>query len=192
MAKVRNTAAISRKVNRAVKDAFADDALWERIGRIAIRHIQDRTRDGVDPEGIAYLGLAVATTKRRGKLAEINKTSAYYSQNVSNLHFTGQLLRSLVAKATKRFGIFGAKRVEISVEGERKPYVTSIKTSTTKSGKKRTTKTRAASAPSNKELARYMAEAGRKFLGLDDDLRQRIREEVARHVKRFVRQAKRK
>jgi hypothetical protein len=45
--KVLNTKAIGRKLER-VRAAIQDKALFERVGRMAVTHIQDRTAEGLD------------------------------------------------------------------------------------------------------------------------------------------------
>jgi hypothetical protein len=138
---------------------------------MAVTHIQDRTAEGLDSKLSPLKSLKPETIEKRKQLAKYNKTSPKYSPGLSNLHFTGQLLKALKV-ATNSVGVI------IQLSGSHAPYKS-------KNG-------RVGRDVENSEIAKYQEAQGRKFMGVDKELRQKIREMVARHVKQVLRRIKTK
>jgi len=145
-----------------------DPQFYDRLGRFAVRRIRKVVRAGVSPvTNRRFPRLKKSTKSRRERLAQHNKTSKFYRRGKSNLHFTGQLLRGL------EFDVRG-KKVFVASRGKRKPL-------------KNEDGTRAKRNPSNEQVARYVAKQGRPFLGMEEKGKQKIREMVAREVRKKIR-----
>lgn len=156
---------------RMIQKSLGDKDLLERVGRTSIRHIQERTRRGYaieDGKPELFKPLKPSTIERRKKLAKANRTSRFFAPAISNLHFTGQLLRSLAFKIVGR-------KVFVEPSGSRRP----LKTLT---GKRSTAK-----VPTNKQVAQHVADQGRPFLGVDESGKKAIRDVVVRHLRRIIR-----
>lgn len=175
--RVLNTGAISRKTKRLIGGAFKDKALAERVGRGAVSHVKRRTRDGLGEDAQPLKPLAASTIKSREELAKYNRTSKFFIAPFSNLHFTGQLINAIkFAVKTK-----GANVVEVYVDNSQRKK---LKTKSGKPSKARAT--------TNSKVAKYVQDAGRKFMRLDESGRQTLRQIVVRHVKRWLREQRRR
>lgn len=184
MAKVFGVSSISKKTMR-VLESLKEREFLERVGRTAVRHVQQRTRKGYDSDGELLKPLAPSTIRRRKELSKINRTSSFYGHAISNLHFSGQLIRS-IKFVVDNFKVF------IEVSGSRKPYNLSEEFKENKSGTKVRKTNKKTKPPSNEKLAQYLADQGRTFMGVDESLRQKIREIAARHLAKAIRREKKK
>ena len=157
---------VDKKIEQ-FRAVLEDDDLKQRMGRTAVTHVRKRTSDGLDFNENAFKPLAGSTISKRSYLEKFNRTSNHYIDVFSNLHFTGQLVKALAF-------IIENGRVFIFVkDSARKPYKT-------KGGN-------GSAAPTNKQVAKYQSDMGRVFLGVDNKLRQKIRELAVRAIKRFTR-----
>ncbi len=165
--KVYNVQAISRKLSK-IRETLKDRDLLERIGRTSISHIQDRTRKGLDKDASALKPLAPITIENRQRLEKFNRTGAGYETTKSNLTLTGDFLRAL--KAT-----FAPGKIVLMFTGYHKTYKQSKKDKRRNNG-----------LVEMSQLAQWQKEKGRDILGVDQSLRVKIRELVARHLRRSM------
>jgi hypothetical protein len=164
--KVYGVKTISERLLK-VRESLRSQELLERIGRLAVREIRERTAQGLDKDLKPLKALKDKTIKKRIEMAAYNKTSSRYIDIFSNLHFTGDLLRSLKPA-------FAKGRVELFFSGTHKRYKT-------KDGKV------GMGGVENADIARWQKDQGRDILGVDQTLRQKIREMVARHLRAVLR-----
>lgn len=143
-------------------DKWKDDA-----ANLAIKKIQGETRLGNQlSTGESQPALSQKWIWRRQELAEHNPVGTSYGFNKSNLTLTGQLIKSL-KRVSSRFS------VEIAPDGARTPYK-NVKGGTAKK------------TPTNQELANYLAEKGRKFLGFNEKLKSQIVKKLKEHIRRSL------
>lgn len=166
--RVYNVASISRKLNK-IRETLKDRELKERIGRLAVSHIVARTKSGLDKNLQALEPLSPGWIKDRERLSAFNRVGAGYSAAKSNLTFTGDFLRALKANIS-------STGVVLMFMGTHKGYKTS------KKGKRG-----GAGVTNMSDIAVWQAKEGRDVLGVDEPLKVKIREAVARHLRRAFR-----
>lgn len=170
--RVYGTKVISKRL-QAVKKEIRSPELMQRIGRASVKHIQDRTRAGLDKDENPLKPLSATTIENRGRLSAFNRTSPHYQLSKSNLHFTGQLLRAL------KFTV-NSYRVMLDFSGFHKGYKQGAK-SRRSSGK---------GSVEHRDIIKWQAEKGRDIFGVDETLRQKIREMVVRQIRKAVRRVR--
>jgi hypothetical protein len=149
---------------KQLEDVLDSNQLKNQMGIIAVKNIKAETRLGNDLKNeTKQASLAPSTIENRKYLEKFNSTGRNYQTNRSNLTLSGQLIESLKFEPVK-----GGISVFIPNE-TRMPY-------TYGNGGK--------SKPlTNSQLATYLKEMGREFLGLND----RIKKLLSTEVKRFIR-----
>lgn len=165
---VKNFSEIAKRFDKFLAEKLEDRALKEAIAERSISYIQGKTRMGYDltQEGAKQPPLAKSSIKNREYLEEYNITDSRFSLKRSNLTFSGQLLKSLFAR-------FEPGKIIIEANNDvRKPY-------NSKNGP-------ANQRITNSELAGYLEENGRTFLGLDAKGQEIIRAFVVRQVRRLL------
>lgn len=161
-----------RNVEKSVRTAFdkviANQNMLNEIGTTITTDVveQTRTKDRSIPLKSELKLLKESWIFRKKRLADFNQTDPEYQEGRSNLTFTGQLLNSF------KHRIIGRGELELSFEGDHEGYKTP-------SGK--TTKT----IP-NEKLAKYVADAGRPFVGIRPAMRTRVNRIVTKYIKRAL------
>jgi hypothetical protein len=139
------------------------------IGDNIVNDITVQTRLGKSTvTGKPFKALKDSTIAQRKNIAKHNTVHPSFSPARSNLTITGQLIDSMRRKVSKGL-------IEVFFEGTHKPYNTAGKKK--KSGKQKPV--------TNEELAGYMAEKGRPFVGV----RPKLKERIARIVVQYLRRA---
>lgn len=155
---------------RELERLLDTNELKDEIGKIGVRYTVGQTRNEKDLErGGTQPSLAASTIERREYLANYNTTSASYRAARSNLTFTGQLLNAITFER-----IVGGVRLFFK-DTKRKPY----------KGKRGTYK----NAPTNAEVAEFLADQGRGAFGVDEGLAKQITSAVTRFIRRALRQS---
>lgn len=192
-------------VKELFKKVINSKALLKEVGDTVITDIKFQTKRGKSiPKDLQpFKPLSKSWRKEREKLSKYNKTSEVYSKNRSNLSFTGQLLDSLtyVANAGKillKFtGIHKAYDFEYLTY-----YVRRKKTRRTANNKtvkgfanngnlvfvntNRSGIGKTGEDIPNSELAKYVQE-DRPFLGVRDQIKERIKLTVLKYLRRSSR-----
>lgn len=141
----------------------------EQIGELIISDIQKQTRAGNSiPDGSKFPGLKPSTVKMRDKLSDTNQTGEAFSVRRSNLTLSGQLLLSLKAKLLN-------KAVEVEPSGIHRPY---------RYQRKDGSFSTVGRPIQNKLLSKFVADQGRDFIGVRDQVRNRIGLLVRQQVRR--------
>jgi hypothetical protein len=166
--------ALEDNTRKAFEKVIRNKELLNDIGETIITDIKFQTRRG---NSIPTQGkLKPLTSKwkdKRANIADQIKTGEAYSKNRSNLTLSGQLLDSLKTR------IKGAGQIIIEAVGSRTPYLYSTK-KTVKSRKQK-------HEPTNEELAQYVKEQGRPFLGIRDAIKDRIKKDIIAFIRRSSR-----
>lgn len=156
-------------VRQAFKKVINNKEMLNEIGTTLVKDIQFQTKRGVSiPNESRISPLSASWIERRDSLSSVNSTSEVYGKRRSNLSFTGQLLNSV-----KHF-ILGPGKIEIKATGNRQPY-------------KNLNGTNQKNTPSNEELADFVAEQGRKFIGVRAEMKPRLRKIVLGFIRRSSR-----
>lgn len=167
-----NEASISG-LEKNVKDAFkkviASNAMLNEVGKLVTEDIVETTRgERSIPDGLNHLKLLKESwITRKKRLASTNTKDSAYEEGKSNLTFTGQLLNSL------KWKILGPGKIQTFFKGNHAPYVSGTGAKSGKSIK-------------NEDLAKYVAIAGRPFIGVRPAIRVRIQRLVKGYVKRAL------
>lgn len=163
MATKVNTSGMKRKLGQVSKLVNTDD-LSKELGETVIRGIKGKTRKGLDlVNGGKQGALASSTIAQRRYLDDHNSTASTYSPARSNLTFTGQLLDSL-----KWFRI--GNIIRIMPTGQRRPY---------KRGSKKSI--------ANQDVANFLKEQGREFLGVDNPIKKQLKSIIRNFIRRNIR-----
>lgn len=146
------------------------DAWKNEAADLAIKNIKLETRKGkYIKDGSAQKPLSSAWIDKKRELAKNNAKGVSFSAAKSNLTVTGQLLESLKRTDDR-------KRVILTPTGKRRGYIN-----------KNNRRAKASSTPTNKELAGYLKDQGRSFLGYSDKLKKAVtkvfKEAVRRNLK---------
>lgn len=186
----------TKSVDQCQKDVIAvfnkviaNRTMMNEIGQTVVQDIAFQTRSGksIPNQGEKFNPLSEAWIKERKQIIETHET---FSQKRSNLTVTGQLINSM------KHVILGPGKIAIDFIGTHKPYVQKYVTSfrrKTKAGKRITvqtgkTGTRKVGKPiPNQDLARYVAEGGRPFVGVREQVKQRINRIVLAYIRRASR-----
>lgn len=148
---------LDRTILNAFKRTKTTASVLNDIGDFVVKDIQRITRTGKSiPDNAKFAPLSRSWKQRRKRLATVNSTSSTYSPARSNLNFTGQLVDSIEFKINQSEG-----SITIEPQGTRTPYK-GIRKSSLKGER------------SNKKLALFLAQRGRRFLGLSDLARKTI------------------
>lgn len=174
MAKVNVKVNFVEKYFPAIAKVAADD-LTKKAAEVGERLIKGKTRSGnqlVDGNSIRKQpALSPAWVETRSKLASTNETHAAFSPRRSNLTFTGQLIDALTSKrmTSGRIGI------QFFVNASQRAAYNRP------DGRGRMS---SAGLPNNQQLAGYLADQGREFVGLDQKSRTQINNELTRILRR--------
>lgn len=159
--------ALQGELAKAFQRALKSPQMLNEIGTIAVEDIVQQTRRGrsIPNEG-PLKKLSAAWINRRLRLTQNNNPHEAFEPTKSNLTFTGRLLDALIYK------VLGPGKIELTFKDENHPgYQT------------------ASGEPGNevpyKELAGYVADGGRPFVGV----RPTIRRAINRIVKKFVKRS---
>jgi hypothetical protein len=155
----------SKRFKQKFEKFLESDAWKDEAAALAIKKIKGETRlRRFIEDGSNQPPLSPSWIERRGELAKVNPTGVSYGTAKSNLTLTGQLLESL-KRIPSRFSVI------IQAMGDRQPY-------RNKDG------STAKSTPSNSQLAKYLAERGRFFIGFDQKLKDQIKKKIKEHIRR--------
>lgn len=164
---------LEKSVRDAFNKAIRSKAMLTEIGDEIVTDIKDQTQNKAKsiPLQSRLKSLSKAWVKRRARLAEFNDTDPAYQATKSNLTFTGQLLNSLKHK------ILGVGKLEVFFDGTHQPY--------------KGVKGKNLGKPiSNEDLAGYVAENGRPFVGIRPLMQRKITRIVRTYVRRALNVAK--
>lgn len=166
---------LEANTREAFEKVIRNKELLGDIGETIITDIKFQTRRGNSiPNKSKLKPLSSEWVDRRRGISEAQTTGQAFSTRRSNLTMSGQLLESLAHK------IVGAGKLVIEATGTRIPYFyTTIKKGIRQRKKKH--------EPTNEELAGYVAEQGRPFLGIRDAIRDRIKRQVVAFIRRSSR-----
>ena len=155
---VRNVKAVIKNIEGVFEDTRTQKKLLDDIGELTVKRIFSFTKSGIS-QVTGQPFKGLSTSYIRFRRGYAGTRGRLFGVNRSNLTLTGQLLDSLMYKSTPKSG-----SVEVGVQGRR----TDGKT--------------------NKQVAQWVSEQGREFLGLDDDGKKRVRklvlDELRREIKR--------
>lgn len=164
-----------KRVMDLIEKVRKDDRWKDDAAKIAIRNIQIETRLGKNvKDDSKQPPLAQSTIEQRKTLSQSNSKGTSYGDAKSNLTLTGQLLESLKRTDHKT-------KVIIEPTESRKPY----KYPSGKSAKRKHT-------PDNKQLAQYLKEQGRTFLGYNEKMKKAIKKKLVEHVRRHLKDLNKK
>lgn len=155
---------LSKAFGRVIKS----NQMLNEIGETIVTDVVDRTREGKSiPDGNRpFLFISEAWSNRRNRLTTSNTPHESFDPGKSNITFTGRLLDALMHK------ILGPGKIKITFEEGNHP------------GYKNLNGIEGASIPYS-ELAKYIADAGRPFVGV----RPTISRAINRIVKKFVKRS---
>lgn len=189
MARVKGLDRLQRTLDKIFKDSSANKKILIEIGEFTKSRIFKFTKSGKSiagkkPKSLKRLSASYKVFRRgevtfwtdeQGRLRKgnfkskiLNKTGSLFAPDRSNLTLTGQMLDSL-----KSFVNVGKKTVTVAPTGKRRPV-----------GKRRR-------VLKNTEVAEFVAENGRPFLGLDDKGIKRVKRIVLDDIRRRIRTASR-
>ena len=178
-----DSASIARKVEDRVKEiqkGLRGNPLLNQVGDEIIKDNRREARTGKGFDSKPEIGqkrtkmppLADSTIDARDYLKRAgNSTDNVFSLKRSNLTVSGQLLSSIVKEIKK-----GALIIRLS-DQKRAPY---------KTLNQRQSRSKKA-PPSNQEVADFLEEQGRHFLGIDDKTEKKIKTIVIRFIRRLIR-----
>lgn len=148
-------------------EKFLESDKWkDEAAELAITKIKGETRlQRFIGTGNKQPSLSPQWIKRKKELAKTNTRGTSYGPSKSNLTLTGQLLNSL-KRVKSRYSVI------IRAIGDRQPY--------------RTKNGRSGQAPTNSQLAKWLAEKGRLFIGYNDKLKVQIVKKVKEHIRRSL------
>jgi len=169
--KIKGLNKVEIQVKKRLEDLLKDTTMLNEVGETTAKMIVNNARSGSvfkndKKEKIKKLkNISIA---HRKYLAKYNSTSDVYSASRSNLSFTGQFLKSI--KHTVKRGL-----IIIEPTGSRTGYKTGPKT-------------KDSNPPSNKQLAKFLADNGREiFGGLDKIGIKRLKTLIIRFLRRKLR-----
>lgn len=152
---------VEANVRKAFDNVVKSKEMMNEIGSLLIQDIRFETRRGNSiPFGSKLKPLKDSTIKTRKYLDGRIRTGDAYSPRRSNLTMSGQLLDSL------SYIIEGAGKIAIKLLGTRQPY------------------TPGSRPRANAEVGKYVAEAGRPFVGVTDKTKGRINKLIVRAIRR--------
>lgn len=161
-------------LDKSVRDAFnkaiKSKAMLDEIGISITTDIVDQTKNKAKsiPNQSRLASLSTAWIERRRKLAESNDTDSAYAPTKSNLTFTGRLLNALKHK------IIGTGKIEVGFfDSVHEPYKDKDGNTVGKPILK-------------EELAGYIAQQGRPFIGIRDLTKRKINRIVRTYVRRAL------
>lgn len=162
------------KLDKSIRDAFdkvlSSKPMLDEIGNSITSDIVDQTRNKAKsiPDASRLSPLSKEWIERRKKLSDYNETDSTFSPTKSNLTFTGQLLNSL------KHRILGKGKIEAYFDGMHEPYKN-------KDGEP------IGDEISNEDLATFVKEKGRPFVGIRDLTARKINRIVRTYVRRALR-----
>lgn len=159
----KNAKSFKKKFEKFLEsDQWKDDA-----AELAINKIKGETRlQRFIETGNKQPALSAEWVKRKKELAQNNPKGLSYGHSKTNLTVTGQLLESL-KRVQSRYSVI------IRAIGDRTPY-------------KNKDGSTAKSTPSNSQLAKYLAEKGRLFIGYNEKLKIQIVKKIKEHIRRSL------
>jgi len=170
----KDMASTNRLFDR-VKDAM-DPKEFDSIGKYTVNQIKGFTREGKDlTRDRSQPPLAPVTIEHRKYLQENNRTPSYMSPDRSNLTVIGALLNSITHKVVKlkKANVTRFKLIIFLKDGKHPGYKG-------KSGKKIKRK----KPPSFDDIAFYLKDIGREFLGIDARIFENIKKKVVSAIRR--------
>lgn len=141
----------------------------EEYAKEAVRVIKGETRSG---NLIKNKSLSSGWIEERGRIAEATTTNRAYRQSTSNLTLSGQLIDAVTYEVNR---------------DEARVYVQDTKRRGYRRKNKNGTVSRLKSTATNKEIAEYQAEMGRKFMDLSSKSREIILNKVIQFLRRQLR-----
>ena len=167
---IKNLEEQTRKVFNKV---IQSPELMNELGRTVVEDIQFQTKRGKSiPNGLKpFKKLSESWIETRGRIT--SSLSDTFSKRRSNLSASGQLLNGL------KWFIEGAGKIRIGFTGSHQPYTIKRKDGkgTYKSGE----------ALPNEELAQYVADQGRPFVGVSPQVQTRLKSRVLAYIRRSAR-----
>jgi hypothetical protein len=171
----RSIDALESNTRQAFEKVIRNRELLNDIGETIITDIKFQTRRGNSiPTKSKLKPLSKEWIEKRLAIDEAQATGQAFSPRRSNLTASGQLLDSLKSKIT------GVGKIIVEATGSRIPYFYTTKRKGVQQRKK-------SNEPTNEELAEYVAEQGRPFLGIRDAIRDRIKRQVVAFIRRSSR-----
>lgn len=156
-----------KKVKDLLKKVRKDERWKKEASEVVINNIKISTRLGKNiKDSSKQPALERSTIEKRRHLAKSNPKGISFKPEKSNLTMTGQLLNSLERKNDP-------ERVVIGLSEERQPYLN-------KNG------TKGKNPPSNEQIARYLKEQGREFLGFNEKLKKVVEKKLKEHLRRHL------
>ena len=150
---------LTKKPQELARKALLNPKLANRIKNKLLLPIK---KSGTLPSGKSVKALSEAWIRRRGRLAQVNKTSTFYSQRSSNLTFTGSFLNSFKAIVVDKINKLGSTKVVFSAfpSGEHISY------KNIKKGKSKSV--------SNEDLGKYLIDNGRDYTVISEQNKKQI------------------
>lgn len=165
---------LDSSIKKAFDKVIRSQAMLNEIGNSITSDIVDQTRNKAKsiPDKSRLASLSKGWIERRKKLSDYNETDSTFAPTKSNLTFTGQLLNALMHKIT------GIGKLQVGFfDSVHEPYKN-------KDGKS------IGNPIKNEDLARYVAEQGRPFIGIRDLTKRKINRIVRTYVRRALNVAK--
>lgn len=77
-------------------DEFTKDSNeMDRVGKYLTRNIRADAVEGIGYDGMSFPSIAQSTINRRKVLAEVNRTSRFFSPSMSNMTFMGETVKAI-------------------------------------------------------------------------------------------------
>ena len=160
---------VEDNVRKAFDKVIKSDKMLGEVGQVIVEDVVKQTQDGKSIPLKADLKLLKEKwITRKSKIAGVNNPDQAYEEGKSNLTFTGQLLRAF------SWTVQGPGKILLSFKGKHKPYKNIDGTPSPDQNL------------TNEQLAKYVAQAGRPFVGVRPAMRLRINRIVKTYVKRAL------
>jgi hypothetical protein len=167
---------VEDNVRTVIDRVFANKQMLELIGQTIIDDVKFQTRRGrsIPTGGGAFDQLSPKWIAEREKIAAVQKVADVFKSTRSNLTITGELLDSMdVVKVQKG-------SLTIDFVGTHSVY----KAQSSRGNGVKTIPSNPSNQVKNKDLARYVAENGRPFLGVRLALKARLNRIVVGFIRR--------
>jgi hypothetical protein len=155
-------------VRAAFQKVIRSQAMLNEVGQLVVTDVVEQTRNEKSiPLKKDLRLLKEKWITRKSKIVDTNQTSPFYEEGKSNLTFTGQLLNSFT------WAIEGVGKIRLFFQGTHQPYKNIDGTTSGKS-------------ISNEDLAKYVADGGRPFVGVRPAIKRRVNRIVKTYLKRAL------
>jgi hypothetical protein len=160
---------VEANVVTAFKKVIANKQMLDEVGQTIVTDVVEQTRNERSiPLGKELRLLKEGWITRKARITSVNQPDPNYEEGKSNLTFTGQLLNSFTW-AIESVGViklfFKDNHKPYNILGERKKQPAPL---------------------ANEDLAKYIAESGRPFVGVRPTIKRRINRIVKTYLKRAL------